>query len=169
MVVGLVTHERMYEPDKRKPRPRRNIANRGPATIGVPAENLAGKLHATYCVRASRKLHATRWHLENVCSSSRVEHIRPFEEVRERLTILAIANEAEASRRRYLVRDAVHVAAPAPKRELYGHTCLVIACEHLSVPWIIRVCPELGAPDEPIQDFKILSLMARSRHSRCVA
>src|SRR5215475_9986033 len=100
MVVGLVTHERMYEPDKRKPRPRRNIANRGPATIGVPAENLAGKLHATYCVRASGELHATRWHLENVCSSCRVEHIRQFEEARERLTILAIANDAKASGRR---------------------------------------------------------------------
>src|SRR5262245_24598510 len=43
MAVSLVAHERMYEADNRKARPRRSIANRSPATIGVPAEDLAGK------------------------------------------------------------------------------------------------------------------------------
>ena len=134
MAVSPVAHERMDEPDNRKARPRRSITNRGPATIGVPAENLAGETQASYRVRASGKLHATRWHLENVCSSCRVEHVRPFQEARERLAILAIANEAEASGRCNHARDAVHVAAPAPKREVYGHACITIACEHLSAP-----------------------------------
>src|SRR5262245_47121317 len=132
MAVSIVAHERMYEPDNRKARPRRSIANRGPATIGVPAEDLTGKPHATHRVRASGKLHATRWHLENVCSSCRVQHIRPFEKACERLTILAIANEAESSGRPYRVRDALHVAAPAPKREVYEHASITVACEHLS-------------------------------------
>src|SRR5262249_36622149 len=94
----------------------------------------------THRVCASGKLHATRWHLENVCSSCRVEHVRPLQEARERLTILAIANEAEASGRRYLIRDALHVAAPASKRQVYGRACLVIECEHLRIiPCLPRI------------------------------
>jgi hypothetical protein len=129
MAVSLVAHERMYEADNRKARPG-SIAKRGPATIGIPAEDFAGETQATHRVRASGKLHATRWHLENVCSACCVEHVRPLEEARERLAILAIANEAEASgRRNHRARGRT-----APKREVYGHACLVIACQHLFAP-----------------------------------
>jgi hypothetical protein len=154
MAVSLVAHERMYEADNRKSRPG-SIANWGPTTIGVPAEDLAGETQASHRVRASGKLHATRWHLENVRSACCVEHVRPLQEARERLAILAIANEAEASGRRNPARDAVHVAAPAPKREVEGHTCLVIACEHLSAPHELFVyAPNLV---HPLNRFKILA------------
>src|SRR5262245_55293724 len=118
MAVSLMVHERMDEANNWKARAG-SIANRGPTTIGAPAEDLAGETQATHCVHSGGKLHATRWHLENVCSACSVEHVRPLQEARERLAILAIANEAEASGRRNHARDAVHVAAPAPKREVY--------------------------------------------------
>src|SRR5262249_12996500 len=100
-------HERMYEADNRKAWPCCGIANWCATTIGVPAQDLAGEPDATHRTCASAKLHATRWHLEDVCSACRVEHVRPFEEARERLAICAIANKAEASGRRNLARDTV--------------------------------------------------------------
>src|SRR5262245_26729863 len=149
MAVNLGAHERMYEADKRKARPG-GIANRRAATIGVPTEDLAGETRATHRVCASSKLHATRWHLENVCSVCCIEHFRPVEKARERLVILAIANQAEAIERRYLPRNAVHVAAPAPKREVYRHTCLT--CEHQSVPTHFVFARNLV---RPLDRFKI--------------
>jgi len=141
----------MYEADNGKARPCCGIANWCAATIGVPAQDLAGEPHATHRTCASAKLHATHWHLEDVCSACRVEHVRPVEEERERLAICAIANKAEASGRRNLACDTVHVAAAAPQREVYGHACLVV-CEHLSVPQIIRVARNLV---RPLNRFKI--------------
>jgi hypothetical protein len=60
-------------------------------------------------------------HLEDVGSAGRVEHVRPLEETRERLAILAVADEAEAGGRRDVACDAAHAAAPAPKRERNGY------------------------------------------------
>jgi len=107
----------MNQADNREARAS-SVADRGPATIGVPAEDLAGEAQAAHSVPARGKLHAASWHLENVCSARCVEHVRPLEEARERLTVLAVADEAEAGGRRDLARDAAHVAAPAPKREV---------------------------------------------------
>src|SRR5262245_17757256 len=95
-----------------------SVADRGPATIGVPAEDLAGEAQAAHSVRARGKPQASRWHLENVCSARCVEHVRPLEEARERLTVLAIADEAEAGGRRDFARAAEHVAASTTKREV---------------------------------------------------
>ncbi len=115
--VNLVAHERMNQTDNWEARAN-SVANRGPATIGVPAEDLAGEAQAAHSVRAPGKLHAAGWHLENVCSARYVEHVRPLEEARERLTVLAVADEAEASGRRNLARQSAYAAAPAPKREV---------------------------------------------------
>ena len=116
MAAGIVIHERMNEADNRKTWAGR-IADRCPATVGVPAKDPAGEMQAPHRVRTCGQLHAARWHLEDVRSARRIEHIRPFEEACEHLAIPAIADEAEASARRNFVRDAAHMAAPAAKRE----------------------------------------------------
>ena len=94
-----------------------SVADRRPTTISVPTEDLAGELQATHSVLARSKLHATSWHLENVCSARCVERIRPPEEARERLAAPAVAEEAEAGVRRNFTRDAAHAPAPAAKCE----------------------------------------------------
>jgi len=108
----------MNEADNREARAGRSIADRSSATISVPAEDLTGEAHAAHSVRACGKPHAARWHLENVCSARCVERIRPLKESRERLAVLAVADEAEAGVRRNFARDATHAAAPAAKREV---------------------------------------------------
>src|SRR5207244_3557762 len=90
----------------------------GAAAIGVPAEDLAGEAQATHRVRAGGQRHAARWHLEDVRGACCVEHVRPLEEARESLAVLAVADEAEAGRRGNVARDALHTAAPAAKREI---------------------------------------------------
>ena len=65
----------------------------GCANAGVPARNAS----------AARAAHQTR------------------EETRECLTVLAIADEAEAARRGDVARDAAHAAAPATKGKVQGH------------------------------------------------
>src|SRR5262249_14601299 len=112
-----VADERMNEADNRKARAG-SIADRGSATISVPAEHLVGEAQAAHSVHARSKLHATRWHLEDLCSARRVEHVRPLEEARERLAVLAVADEAEAGVRRYFAGDAAHAATPAAQREV---------------------------------------------------
>ena len=107
----------MNEADNREARAG-SIADRGSATISVPAEDLAGEAQAAHSVRARCKPHAARWHLEDVCPGRCVEHVRPLEEARERLAVLAVAEEAEAGVRRNFARDAAHAAAPAAKREV---------------------------------------------------
>jgi hypothetical protein len=80
-----------------------------------------------HSVRARGKPHAARWHLENVCSAGCIERIRPLKESRERLAVLAVADEAEAGVRRNFARDATHAAASAAKREVPSHVNLKFA------------------------------------------
>src|SRR5262249_8093158 len=61
---------------------------------------------------------AARWHLEDVGSARCVEHVRPLEETRERLAVLAVADEAEAGVRHNFARDTAHATAPTAKREV---------------------------------------------------
>jgi hypothetical protein len=126
MDVRLKAHERMKHSHKREARAS-CVADRGPATIGVPAEDLAGQLQATHSVRARGKSHTARWHLEYVRSACCVEHVRPIEETRERLTVLTVADEAKAGGRHNLAGSAAHLAAPAPKWEVYW-ACLTHYC-----------------------------------------
>jgi len=58
--------------------------------------------------------------MEDVRSTCRIEHVRPIKEARERLAVLAIADETKADMRRDTIRDAAHVAAPAAKQEILG-------------------------------------------------
>src|SRR5262249_60035622 len=109
----------MNEADNREARAG-SVADWGPATISVPAEDLAGQAQAAHGVGARGKLHAARWHLEDVGSARCVEHVRPFEETRERLAVLAIADKTEASVRRNFPGDAAHAAAATAKREVLG-------------------------------------------------
>src|SRR5215471_7631930 len=104
----------MNEADNRKARTG-NVADRGPATISVPAKDLVGEAQAAHRVHARGKLHATRRHLEDLGSACCVEHVRPLEEARERL---AVPDEAEAGVRRNFARDAAHAPALAAKREV---------------------------------------------------
>src|SRR6185436_2052355 len=115
--ASIVVHERMNDADNREARTG-GIADRGPATIRVPAEDLAGEMQAAHGVYTRGQLHTTRRHLENVCSACRIEHVRTAEETRERLTIPAVTHEAEAGVGRNFVRDAAHVAAPATQRDM---------------------------------------------------
>ena len=110
----------MNHADDREVRAGGGVGNRGPATIRVPAQNLVGKAQAPHGVRARCQPHAPWRHLEDVRSTGRVEHVRPLEETRERLAVLAVADEAEAGGRGNITRYAAHTAAPAPKREVHG-------------------------------------------------
>jgi hypothetical protein len=101
--------------------PAGGIGNRRPATIGVPAQDLVGEAQTPHGVRARGELHAPGRHLEDVRSAGRVEHVRPLKKTRERLAVLAVADEAEAGGWRNVARDAARAAAPAPKREVQGH------------------------------------------------
>jgi hypothetical protein len=96
-----------------------------PPAISVPAEDLAGEAQAAHSVRARCKPHAAGWHLEDVCPGRCVEHVRPLEEARERLAVLAVADEAKAGVRRNFARDTAHAAAPAAKREVLSTTLAV--------------------------------------------
>jgi hypothetical protein len=117
--ISIMVHERMNEADNLEARAR-SVADRSPATISVPAKGLAGEAQAAHSVRARGKLHATRWHVKDVGSTRRIEHVRPLQETRKRLAIPAVADEAEARIRRNFTRDASHMAAPAAKREILG-------------------------------------------------
>jgi len=109
------------EADNREARASSGITDRSPTTIGVLAEDFAGETQAAHSVRARDKLHAAGRHLENICTTRRVEHIRTFQKPRERLAIPAVADEAEPSGRRNLARNAAHAGAAAPKREIQRH------------------------------------------------
>jgi hypothetical protein len=115
--MAISIHERMNEADNREVGAG-SVADRGSATISVPAEDLAGKVQAAHSIRARGKLHAARWHLENVCSARCIEHVWPLKEARKRLAVLAVTNKTEAGVRRNFVRGAAHVAAQAAKREI---------------------------------------------------
>ena len=95
-----------------------SVRHWGPATISVPAEDPGGEVEAAQGIRARSNLHAARWHMEDICSACCIEHIRPLQEARERLAVLAVADEAEAGVRRNLLRHAAHVTAPATKQKI---------------------------------------------------
>src|SRR5262245_34342845 len=107
----------MNEADNRETRAG-SVADWGPATIGVPAEDSAGEVQAAHGIRARGQLHAARWHVDDFCPACCIEDIRPFQEARKRLAVLAVADETEAGVRRNFHRYAAHVAAPAAKREI---------------------------------------------------
>src|SRR5262249_45839263 len=88
--IGIDADERMNDANNREARAG-GVADRRPATVGVPAEDLAGEVQTAHGVRARGKVHATRWHLEDVCSARSIEHVRALEETRERLAVLAVA------------------------------------------------------------------------------
>jgi hypothetical protein len=68
-------------------------------------------------------------HLEDVRSARRVQHVRSVEKTRERLTVFAVTEEAEAVGWRDMARNSAHVAAPAPKREVQVQACQVNASD----------------------------------------
>ena len=72
-------------------------------SIGVPA---LWRGAGTHGVRARGELHAPGRHLEDVRSAGRVEHVRPLKETRERLAVLAVADEAEAAGRGNVACDS---------------------------------------------------------------
>lgn|SRR3974390_101402 len=57
-----------------------------------------------------------------VPSHSSVEHVRPFEEARERLAVMAVTDKTQTPVWRNLVCDAAHMAARAAKRKVPGCT-----------------------------------------------
>jgi len=94
------------------------VADRGLAIIGVPAKDIVGEALARYGVHTPGQFQARGGHLEDVRPSSGVEYVRPLQETRERLAVLAVADEAETAGRRNLARNAAHMVAPASKREI---------------------------------------------------
>lgn len=137
--IGIVAHEGMNDANNREARAG-SVADRGPATFGVPAEHHVGEMQAAHGVGAGRNLHAAHWHLEYVCSACRVEHVRPIEEACECLAILAVADETQALGRRNAARDTAYMAAPAPKREVRRHPRHIITAAMESAPllaWLL--------------------------------
>jgi hypothetical protein len=65
--------ERMNKTNNREARAG-SIGDRGPATISVPAENLGGEVQAPHGIGARDKLHAARWHMEDICSARCIEY-----------------------------------------------------------------------------------------------
>src|SRR5262245_44630356 len=65
---SLMIHERVNQADNGEARARR-VADRRPATLGVPAEDPAGEAQATHGIRTRGKPHAAGWHLEYVCAA----------------------------------------------------------------------------------------------------
>jgi hypothetical protein len=120
----------MDQAEKRNARAGSGIRNRGPATIGVPAENFVRELEASHRVGAYGQLHAAGRHLHDVRAAGWVEHVRAVEEARKGLTVLAVADEAEAAEARELARNAAHTAAPTLQREIEGHACHIHAGDH---------------------------------------
>ena len=54
---------------------------------------------------------------------------RSVEKTRERLTVFAVTEEAEAVGWRDMARNSAHVAAPAPKREVQVQACQINASD----------------------------------------
>jgi hypothetical protein len=86
----------MNERDDWKARGGGGVGDRSAATIGVPAQDTAGKARAAQRLKARGKRHMSRRHLENVRAAGSVQNIRSIEETRERLAVLAIADEPDA-------------------------------------------------------------------------
>ncbi|PWT79098.1 MAG: hypothetical protein C5B58_14315 [Acidobacteria bacterium] len=110
----------MYEADYREARAGGAVGDRGTAAIGVPAQNLPRETYAAHGIRAGGEGQARRRQMDDVGAAGGVEHVRPLQKSRERLAIRAVADEAEAFRRRNHARDAAHAAAAAAEREVLG-------------------------------------------------
>src|SRR5262249_56215466 len=97
------------------------------ATISGPAQDLAGKAQAGQGVGTCRERHPTRRQLEYVGAAGSVENVRPFEETRKRLAVLAVADEAEAGGRRNRAGEAAHTTTTASQRDI-DHLAFSIRC-----------------------------------------
>src|SRR5215467_7474603 len=140
MAVRLVVHETVDQSDQGDARAR-GVADRGPATIGVPAvDSPVAEAQASHGVHARGELHAPRRHVEDVRTAGGVEHVRPLEEAGERLAVLAIADEAQAAHWRDVARNAAHAATPAPEREVQGRASHVNASDRGSA--LNAQCPK---------------------------
>jgi hypothetical protein len=83
MAVRLVVHKTVNHSDQRDARAG-DVADRGPATIGVPAvDSPVAEAQASHGVHAGGEVHAPWRHLEDVRAAGCVEHVRPLEEARE--------------------------------------------------------------------------------------
>ena len=122
-----LVHERMNETNDREARTRRSIADRRPATIGVPAQDPFGIAQAAHGVGACSQRDAARRHLIDVGTACPIEHVGPIEKARESLAVLAVADEAGAGGRRHIAGDAAHAATRAPERKIEGHEDLAMA------------------------------------------
>src|SRR5215471_16103723 len=89
------------------------VSDRGAATVSKPAQDFAGKAHATQSIQASGERHLTRRQLENVRAAASVENVRSLKKTRKRLAVLAVTDEAEASGRRNCAGDAAHTTTRA--------------------------------------------------------
>ena len=121
MAARLVIHKRMDKADEREAWSD-GIADGGAATIGIPVKDAMGReAHATHRISTDSKLDAADWHLEDVCSARFVEHVRSFQKTRERLTILAVADKAQACGWPHHASDTAHVTTSTAQRNLRGH------------------------------------------------
>ena len=128
MPTSVVVHEGMNHADDRETRTCA-VGDGGSATIRVPAEDSpVGEPQARRAsVPAVRcKCPGGIWKMSVPPAGS---SSRSVEKTRERLTVFAVTEEAEAVGWRDMARNAVHVAAPAPKREVQVQACQVNASD----------------------------------------
>jgi hypothetical protein len=118
--VGCLIHERMYETDHWEARAGSAVGDGGAAAIGVPSQNLPRETYAAHGIHTGSEGDARRRHMRDVCAAGGVEHVEPLQKARKRLTVRAVAEEAEAFRRRNHARNASHAAAAAAQREVQG-------------------------------------------------
>jgi len=80
MAVPLMIHETVNQSDRRDARAG-GVADRGPATVAVPAvDSPVAEAQTSHGVHARGELHAPRRHLEDVRAAGCVQHVRPLEE-----------------------------------------------------------------------------------------
>jgi len=116
--ISVMVHDGMNDADDREPRTRR-IRDRSAAARAVPAKDPAmAQADASQRVCSCGQPDAPGRHLEDVRSAGRVEDIVPFEEPRERLAVLAIADQAQPRGRPDFTGDAAQAATAAPKRQV---------------------------------------------------
>jgi hypothetical protein len=95
----------MNEADNRKARAG-SVANLGAGNNQCSSARPCWRSAGSAQLRARGKLHAARWHMEDGCSASYIEGVRPL-----------CCRRTQAGAGRNFVRDAVHAAAPASKQE----------------------------------------------------
>jgi hypothetical protein len=112
---GVVVREGMDHANDGEVRARSGVGDWGLATIGVPAHDLVGESKTPQGIHTGDEPHPCRRQLEDVGPTGRVKHILSLKEMRERLAVLAIANEAKACRRGHVTRDAAQASAATSK------------------------------------------------------